>query len=547
MCCEMSIRSMLKQLFKAVESAYQDEPLPKPKKPAAKKPAAKKKPASAAKKPAAKKPAAAAKKPSAAKKKPGTASHSAQIYGEQSIFANPSALFYQVPQQIRQMRTLSGYNNIDGKRSMESLFYQQGKYMESYTDDFPDNVQCGRSTPMYYNLKDNELRAYFTWRTRYRAGALPAAQNAFLLLYAYEILNLIGFQSAELAYDALSQLLRDYGEQFPSVKKSLLRWIPDFAAYYQLPYRLEDDREAAEITVLRHSAHTANELLLALDTLSKYHIKNSKLYLAEPEQVSEIVRAVYKALLTHYAEKKSQSFSAYLLGEQKRSEHLMFEGAVFYHRTLIPNGDYRLSPLCVYHCYQGRWAKETFASQPNTERIGALLRTIDSLLREQLNFKSKLKAGDLPEGDAEVIRQAIADYFEEQKRKNAPVITLNEDELAQIRQAAAHTTDMLTLPEDAQPDAPVPVPEEPAEDEDDDGELPDLPLSAPAMALLICLVTGESYQPLVDAGQMLSVLADEINENLYDTFGDTVIEMEDDDTPVLIADYLDDLKGMLET
>ena len=106
---------------------------------------------------------------------------------------------------------------------------------------------------------------------------------------------------------------------------------------------------------------------------------------------------------------------------------------------------------------------------------------------------------------------------------------------------------MLTLPEDEQPEAAAPEPEEPAEDDDDDGELPDLPLSAPAMALLICLVTGESYQPLVDAGQMLSVLADEINENLYDTFGDTVIEMEDDDTPVLIEDYAEDLKGMLET
>ena len=552
MFCVMSMLSMLKRLFRAAEEAYQDEQLPKPKKPAAKKPAAKKpaakKPASAAKKPAAKKPASAAKKPSSARKKPGTASHSAQVYGEQSIFANPSALFYQVPQQIRQMRTLSGYNNLDGKRSMESLFYQQGKYMENYTDDFPDLVQCGRSTPMYYNLKDNELRAYFTWRTRYRMGALPAAQNAFLLLYAYEILNLIGFQSAELAYDALTQLLRDYGEQFPSVKKSLLRWIPDFAAYYQQPYRMEDEIEAAAVTVLRHSAHTANELLLALDTLSKYHIKNSKLYLAEPEQVSEIVRTVYKALLTYYAEKKEKSFSAYLLGEQQRSEHLMFEGAVFYHRTLVPNGDYRLSPLCVYHCYQGRWAKETFAGKPNAERIGAVLRTIDSLLREQLSFKGKLKAGELPEGDAEVIRQAIADWFEEQKRKNAPVITLNEDELEKIRLAAEHTTDMLTLPEDAEPVQPVPEPEEPDDDgTDDDGDLPDLPLSAPAMALLICLVTGESYQPLVDAGQMLSVLADEINENLYDTFGDTVIEMEDDETPVLIGDYLEDLKGMLET
>ena len=172
------------------------------------------------------------------------------------------------------------------------------------------------------------------------------------------------------------------------------------------------------------------------------------------------------------------------------------------------------------------------------------------MLREKLNFKGKLKPGELPEGDAEIIRQAIEDWFAEQQRKNAPVISLNEAELAAIRRAADHTTDMLTLPEDetAEAASQAAEPEIPAEDDEpDDSEIPDLPLSAPAMALLICLATGESYQPLVDAGQMLSVLADEINENLYDSFGDTIIEMQDDDTPVLIEDYLDDVKGMLET
>ena len=540
----MSMMSILKRLFRAAGEAYLDEKLPasRPRQSAS----------GSRKKPAAKKPASAARKPASqsARRKTGTASHSAKVYSDQSILANPAGMFTPVPQLLRQMRTLSGYNNLDGTRSMESLFYQQGKFMEQYTDDYHEPVQCGRAVPMYYNMKDHELRAYFTWRTLYRQGALPQTQNAFLLLYAYEILNLIGFSSAELAYDALGNLLRDYGEQYPSVKKSLLRWMPDFAAYYHLPYRLEDEKEAAEITVLRHSSHTAEELLLALDTLSKYHIKDSKLYLAEKEKVSELLKAVYQAMLMHYAEQKNQSFSAYLLGEQSRAEHLMFEGAVFCHRMIPADGSYRLSPLCVYHCCKGKWAKETFCSRPHTDRVGALLRTFDAMLREKLNFKGKLKSGELPEGDAEVIRKAIDDWYAEQERKNAPVITLNEAELAEIRKAAEHTTDMLTLPEDeiTETAASVMEPAEPDEDDEpDDSEIPDLPLSAPAMALLICLATGESYQPLVDAGQMLSVLADEINENLYDNFGDTIIEMQDDGTPVLIEDYLDEVKGMLET
>ena len=255
-------------------------------------------------------------------------------------------MFYAVPQQIRQMRTISGYNNLDGTRSMESLFYQQGKYMENYTDDFAENVLCGRSMPMYYNMKDNELRCYFAWRTLYRQGALPPAQNAFLLLYTYEMLNLIGVQTPEQAYTILGRLLNDYGEQFPSFRKSLVRWMPDFAAYYNLPPRIDDEKEAAEITVLRHSAHSPEELLSALDLLSKYHIRNSKLYLARPAEIAEILKAVYKALLTFYAEKKQLSYSSYLLGEQQRAEHLMFEGAVFYHRTIQQTRDVRLSARC---------------------------------------------------------------------------------------------------------------------------------------------------------------------------------------------------------
>ena len=541
----MSMLSVLKRLLRAAGEAYLEE----------QKPAAQRRntTASSGRKPAARRSSSAKKStaPARSRRKAATVSSSAQIYGEQSIPGRPAVTMYQVPEMLRRMRTLSGYSNLNGTRSMESLFYQQGKFMEDYTDEFHEPVQCGRSMPMYYNMKDDELRAYFTWRTLYRQGALPAAQNAFLLLYAYEILNLIGFSAAEPAYDALGNLLRDYGEQYPAVKKSLLRWMPDFAAYYHLPYRLEDEKEAAEITVLRHSSHSAEELLSALNTLSKYRIKESKLYLAEPERVAGLLKYVYGKMLIYYAKQKNASFSAYLMGGHQRQEHTLFEGAVFCYRMPHPDGDYRLSPLCVYHCCKGKWAKETFCSAPHSDRIGAFLRTFDAVLREKLNFKGKLKPGVLPEGDAEIIRAAVEEWFEEQRRRNAPVITFSADELEKIRAAAEHTTDMLTLPEDVQqePAAAVQPPAEaPAdEDDDDDDEIPDLPLSAPAMALLICLVTGESYQPLVDAGQMLSVLADEINENLYDDIGDTVIEMQEDGTPVLIEDYLDDLKGMLET
>ena len=42
---------------------------------------------------------------------------------------------------------------------------------------------------------------------------------------------------------------------------------------------------------------------------------------------------------------------------------------------------------------------------------------------------------------------------------------------------------------------------------------------------------------------MLSVAAEEINEALFDNFGDTVIAF-DGDTPIIIEDYENELKGM---
>ena len=43
---------------------------------------------------------------------------------------------------------------------------------------------------------------------------------------------------------------------------------------------------------------------------------------------------------------------------------------------------------------------------------------------------------------------------------------------------------------------------------------------------------------------MPSILADSINEKLFDFFGDTVIDMSTD-VPELIEDYIDELQGFV--
>ena len=382
----------------------------------------------------------------------GSSSRTSTVYGAEPIVRTGSQMLQQVPLRIRQMRTLSSSNPFE-RQSMEATFYRQGKYMEQFTDDYYESVPCTRRVPMYYNLRDAELRTYFTWRSRYRQGALPETDTPYLLLYAFELINLIGVQTPAEGYALLKQLFSDYSGTNPELKQHLPRWVRDYAVYYGMEYSADsmDQKEAALDAVLRQSEQSAEQMTEALDILSKYHILRSKLYDSHPEETSAVVQSTYRSLLQYYAETKGVSFASLLFGGRVRERYLMFENAVFYEQKPAADRSVRLSPRCLYECRGGVWAVEQSFGKPDSERIGEYLRTIDSLLRNRLQMKGKLKAGSIPEEDSAVIQQVIEAYFAEQARKNAPVITLDAAELAEIRAAAEHTADMLTLPEASEP------------------------------------------------------------------------------------------------
>lgn len=468
------------------------------------------------------------------------------VYTDEMI-TPPLQRYEIVPAKIKQMRTISGYT-MTGQRSMEALFYHQGVFMADYKDNYERAVPCTRTTPMYYNLRDDELRCYFTWRTLYRAGGCPDTELAYLLLYCYEMINIIGVAQPQQGFTGLEDVLALYGDAHPQLKKMIPHWLADYAAYYGIEYKWSTEREQAVGVMMRHGAHTDAEVLAAMNMISGYKVLRSKLYTLFPAETEGAFHAVYAAMMEYYAMEKRQSFPAYLYGARRREAHIMFEGAVFLDRR--PDAEYsiRLSPMVVYHCCRGTWAVERYCSEPDGGRIGAFLRTFDSLLREALHVRYSLKPAELPEGDAERMRRAIMDYLAEQAKQNAPVIELDFAKLAEIRAAADHTTEMLTLPGDEPQEALVAGADRESADEKSDAEadetaMPDLPLSTPAMALLLCLLTGESYLPLIEQGHMIGVLTDEINENLYDDFGDTVVEY-DGEKAVLIEDYIEEVKGM---
>ena len=117
--------------------------------------------------------------------------------------------------------------------------------------------------------------------------------------------------------------------------------------------------------------------------------------------------------------------------------------------------------------------------------------------------------------------------------------------LSRIRQEAAVTQEKLTVDEDIEEETLLePVMEGIPASESSQTQKPseDCPLTMPEYRLLRCLLCGESISWVQSEGYLLSVLVDGINEKLYDTFMDSVL----DDSPALIEDYIDDLKEMVE-
>jgi hypothetical protein len=67
----------------------------------------------------------------------------------------------------------------------EELFYRQAKFMQDYQDDYPKSVMFNISQPVYADMSIEQLRCYFTWRTKTRNAVIEKTQNAYVFLYAF--------------------------------------------------------------------------------------------------------------------------------------------------------------------------------------------------------------------------------------------------------------------------------------------------------------------------------------------------------------------------
>ena len=461
------------------------------------------------------------------------------VFRDESITPRPVSA--KLPSLLRAARSLE--NKTPGSwQSRESVFLKQATLLVNYTDDYEYYGQVLRYYPTYESLSDEELRGYFSWRTKLRNGDLQKTHLSFAFLYIYELINQIGVTDPMDGYRKLEAFAEDYGRLDNGILSYLTQWLTDYVIYYGLdPELLADSPRVILdncITILDHvDAQPPEKVMFAVKQLAPKWLGRSKFYGNNTADCDTVIVRVLRRVSAHYAARCKKSMVEQYFGVPEQYQAWLFNSAVFCDRRKKEKRKYAVDARCVYQCRGGLWTvwQHPYPLGRPSPELEALLKTIDSVMREEFGYGHPVKPGLQTKWIVKAIREEVQALLAEKKAAEAQKVTIDLSRLDRIRRDAAITQEKLTVEEEE--DAPEEAPEVPATPPVDD----DCPLTPAEYRLVQCLLYGRPLDWISGEGYLTSVLVDGINEKLYDTFQDTVL----DDLPQIVEDYADDLKEMV--
>lgn len=456
----------------------------------------------------------------------------------------PDDHFY-TPEKIIEMRHLAYRTEALGK-PREWLFLQQARLMEWYEDFYTQPVTFNLYYPTYAAMTNAQLRTYFTWRASVRLGIYPDVCLSFLYVYLYELIAGIGCKDADDGLQKLRAVQEHYTDTFPKLRTNLETWMRDYVLYYGLDPEIlrgseEEKAEEAVALLLHEEDQTDDALFAALQALSSYKIERSAYFKSHRDDYIRAACRTYRMMAAHYREHGNLSFCEQCFGRMTEMRFSIFRNAVFYPEKRAADRKITINEIHTYSVRNGIWyCKRYYGKLQQNQQLGTLLRAVDAAMRERTGFKT-LTPPEMTKLLAGIVRKALDACEAEKQAQERQAVTIDLSRLSGIRAASDVTRDKLLVEEDAAISQPEPEPAQTAPE-----PAPDQPLSPHEYRFLQALLYGGDWrQTAKECGALPSVLADAVNEKLFDLFGDTVID-DAGDIPVLIEDYTDELKGMIQ-
>ncbi len=455
-----------------------------------------------------------------------------------------------MPERIRQLRRM--FTDSQGSPSARAKsFVREARFMQDYEDEARWTGEFLCYFPTYHDLNPRQLRGYFGWRTKARAGEfLPIAASA-AYIYLYELLNGVGASSPGDCLEKLGAFERGFLE--PGIgdgrmRQNLHRWMLEYAVIHDLPPEMvrqyaDPDMLAQDeaLAALREpEAHSDETLFEALLYFGGRKTADSPVMASDPERGRRLFCEVWRAAAAD--RRQGKDLFTRCFGEQKKRSWYPLSNAVYVHSEETRDREYRLTECRTYSCRGGEWQVSAYEKLFfDRKRLQGLLHTTDARLRRYQKTGRYLRekpedAWAVPYIDAVigVEKQALAEAAR-------PRIEIDLAGLEQIRLNAALTRDSLLTPEEL---GETPEPETYAE-QGPAAESPELPLDGIQIRILRELLRGGSAAETIRENHLMpTIAADLINEALFDEIGDSVLVCEDERL-FLVEDYREELENML--
>lgn len=534
---------------------------------------------------------------------------SGKEYEDEPILRTGAQMKNYLPEQYVKMKALAKptYDGFEYRRSSETkLFVTQGKFMEQWEDDFPYSGTFKRYYPTYAMMSDQQLRGYFSWRAQVRKGDVQETSLSFAYVYIYELLNGIGGSTPQDCFDKLYSFWVAYREFAPELNRYVISWLRDFVVYRELDPKLIESfidtsfeqaligvRKAEEAVCAGKRITDEASLLASLSRLSSYRIEKSRFAKEHPDDVASVVARVFAELCLHCAKRRKKGLVDSWFGTRDMSPHPMFQSAVFYEP--VPHEDclYRVNEVHAYSCRNGRWSGlRSYKTAARNDDLGALLATIDRLMRQAASDSHPLKEHEVPKYLLLIIESAIGSWQKAKAEEERRRVVIDKSQLEGIRSRAATTREALLIEEErteselapegetdigssasaislpgpspsstqiehesssvgSSTAAENPAPQVKAVQEravvgtsassltaaDD---LPASALSSVETAYLVALLEGLDAESCL-GNESEDIVVDAINEKLFDLLGDTALEY-GADGPQVIEDYREEIQ-----
>ena len=443
--------------------------------------------------------------------------------------------------------------SYDGKNlSRAHLFFKQAQMLADYEDDFDYDKNVIRYYPTYQSLNNNELRAYFSWRTKWRKGIKKETSLSFAFIYVYELIHLVGCADAKESYSKLTAFVKDYFIFDSYIEVYMKDWLIDFVVYYGLdPILLEDtekiQKDKAISILLNIHENKDEDIFQSVSELSGTTLTNSRLTKKYPEMMKAVVVGTLRRVASHYAEKCQNSWIDRYFGYFWKKRVWFFQKAIFFYRKPTENCEIELSTSRKYSCVDGIWYLNEFQFVPEyRKRFLDLLRTIDSMIRKFLNFPHQIQQKITTKWIVKTIEEEIQKWNEVKQRKESRKREIHFDlsKLGDIRSDSVETREKLLTEEEIQDNSAVQTETESdilnsanSECDPSNDNVGFDSLSSQEKRYLQCLLNGISINWISNEGLLPSLLCDSINDKLFCLFEDTVLENGE-----IIEDYTEELK-----